>query len=88
MASTKQKTTVYLEREDMALLRRLAHEQRTSAAELIRSAIRALEAKSAPPPLKSAACFDSGGAGLASRVEEVMSAWARKENQRRRRRRA
>lgn len=66
------KTTVYLPEELHAAVKRLAKEAESSEAEVIRTAIRELEARQRPEPVRRSVGFLSGPGDLADRADELL----------------
>lgn len=68
------KTTVYLPEDLAAAVKRLAKEGGSSEAEVIRTAIRELQARNTSRPVARKVGFLTGGPGdLAGRVDELLA---------------
>ncbi|MGH2915817.1 MAG: ribbon-helix-helix protein, CopG family [Solirubrobacteraceae bacterium] len=68
------KTTVYLEEQDAAALRRIAAETGRSQAEIIRDAIRRETLAAGPRRLRSAAAGRGTGEPVGRRADEIVRA--------------
>lgn len=66
------KTTVYLPEELHAAVKRLAADAESSEAEVIRTAIRELEARHRAAPVRRSVGFLAGPGDLAERVDELL----------------
>lgn len=66
------KTTVYLPEDLHAAVKRVAAETASSEAEVIRTAIRELDARRRASPARRSVGFLSGPGGLAERVDELL----------------
>jgi hypothetical protein len=67
------KTTVYIPEDLKRALTQIAAARQLSEAELIREALLALAARSAPRPRPRAPLFESGKTNLAERADEALA---------------